>query len=269
MEKKPIDRVEEIIHDKRLPVSVFESSCGLSNSTIRIAISRRTNLKDETLNSILNTFPEIDARWLLTGKGQMYVSNMLVSEDSHIVAESSSIYHKTPQVVTVDSQNRDNITLVPVKAKAGYFKGFDKPSYIEKLPTYRMPGLNNGVFRMFEVEGNSMFPTLPSKSFVVGQFVENWVSDIKDNNLYVIISNKVEDGLVKRCLNRIEKYNNLILKSDNRRDYPTQNLDPEDIFEVWEVKLHLNFTLPDPADMYDRLSDIEAELSTMKKLLKK
>lgn len=269
MEQKPIDRVEQIIHDKHLPVSVFENKCGLSNSSIRIAISRRTQLKDETLNSILGAFPEVDARWLLTGIGKMYVDNLLISDDLQVVQEASSTYFRTPQVITVDSTNKDNIILVPVKAKAGYLKGFSKPSFIEKLPTYRMPGLNNGVFRMFEVEGNSMFPTLPNKSFVVGQFVENWVKDIKDNNIYIIISNKVEDGLVKRCLNRISKYNNLILKSDNRRDYPTQNLDPQDIMEVWEVKLHLNSSLPDPADMYDRLNDIEAELSTLKKRINK
>lgn len=269
MERKPIDRVSDIIHDKRLPISTFEKMCGLSNNTIGTALKRRTNLKDETLNCILNGFQDVDAKWLLTGIGEMYVDNVLISDDPSVVQEAPSTYFRTPQVVTVDSQNKDNIILVPVKAKAGYLKGFSNPAYIQKLPTYRMPGINNGVFRMFEVEGNSMFPTLPNKSFVVGQFVENWVKDIKDNNLYVIISNKVEDGLVKRCLNRISKYNNLILKSDNRRDYPTQNLDPEDIMEVWEVKLHLNFSLPDPADMYDRISDIEAELSTIKKQLKK
>lgn len=268
MEKKPIDRVADIIHDKRLPVSTFENQCGLSNSTIRIAISRRTNLKDETLNSILNAFPEIDARWLLTGVGSMYQNDQLAETEESSIKDPFTPYAKTPQVITVDSDNKDNIVLVPMKAKAGYMKGFNKPNFIEKLPSYRMPGLNNGVFRMFEAEGNSMFPTIPNKSYVVGQFVDNWVTGIKDNQLYVIVSNKVEDGLIKRCLNRIEKYNNLILKSDNRRDYPTQNLDPEDILEVWEVKLHLNFSLPDPADMYDRLNDIEAELSTIRKQLK-
>lgn len=132
-----------------------------------------------------------------------------------------------------------------------------------------MPGLNNGVFRMFEIEGNSMFPTLPDKSFVIGQFVENWVRDIKDNQIYAVISNEVEDGLVKRCINKIKKYNNLICKSDNRRNYPTQNINPESIKEIWEIKLHLNFQLPDPADIYERMSDFEGEIASLKEIIKK
>lgn len=69
---------------------------------------------------------------------------------------------------------------------------------------------------MFEIEGLSMFPTL-NGGYVVGQFVENWSRDIKDNRIYAVISNEVQDGLIKRCINQIDKYNNLICKSDNKK----------------------------------------------------
>lgn len=198
---------------------------------------------------------------------QVTINDLLGIEQDHaVVADSPDYYYtKQPSVVTVDKSNNDNIVLVPQKLKAGYLAGWDDPRFISTLPSYRMPGLNNGVFRMFPVEGNSMFPTLTNNSYVVGQFVENWITGIKDNRLYVIISNEVEDGLVKRCINRIKKYNNLICKSDNRRNYPTQNIDPSTIKEVWEVKLHLNFDLPDPGDLYDRMNDLEAELEEIKR----
>lgn len=271
MDRKPIERVQEIITDERLSISAFEKACGLSNNSIQTAIKRNSNLKDETLNSILNAFPRYSATWILTGKGEKLVDNMLVygAANSQHVAEPEAKYQYSPAVVTVDSHNEDNIVLVPMKAQAGYLKGLTKPDFIKKLPTFRMPGLNNGVFRMFEVSGNSMFPTLPDRSYVVGSFVENWTRDIKDNRLYVIVSNKIEDGLVKRCINKIEKYNNLICKSDNRRQYPTQSVHPEDIMEVWEVKLHLNFSIPDPADIYDRVNDLEGEVISLKEVVKK
>lgn len=218
----------------------------------------------DILQDISNKFDEIDANWLLTGNGEM-----LKTVNSNVVSEPSVKYYSTPQVITVDSHNEDNIILVPMKAKAGYLKGWSDPDFIKKLPTFRMPGLNNGVFRMFEVNGNSMFPTIPDRSFVVGSFVENWVTGIKDNQIYVIVSNKIEDGLVKRCINKIAKYNNLICKSDNRREYPTQNIDPDDILEVWEVKLHLNFNIPDPANIYDRVNDLEGELISLQQIIKK
>lgn len=268
MDIKPIERVHMIINEERLSISAFEKACGLSNNSIQTAIKRQANLKDETLNTILNTFPRYNPTWVLMGKGEKLVDNVLVTQHQR-VEEPASIYQKSPQIVTIDSHNKDNIVLVPMKAQAGYLKGLSKPDFIKKLPTFRMPGLNNGTFRMFEVFGNSMFPTLPDRSYVVGEFVENWATGIKDNRLYVIVSNKIEDGLVKRCINKIEKYNNLICKSDNRREYPTQSLDPSDIMEVWEVKLHLNFSIPDPADIYDRVNDLEGEVISLKEIVKK
>lgn len=219
----------------------------------------------DILNDISNLFEDLSGDWLISGKEPMIKSQVTPGA----LKEERATYHNTPQIITVDSHNADNIVLVPMKAQAGYLKGWGKPEFIKKLPTFRMPGLNNGTFRMFEVYGNSMFPTLPDRSYVVGEFVENWVTGIKDNRLYVIVSNKIEDGLVKRCINKIEKYNNLICKSDNRREYPTQSLDPADILEVWEVKLHLNFNIPDPADIYDRVNDLEGEVISLKEIVKK
>lgn len=228
------------------------------------------DIKPQTLSSwhSRNTFDvdllyskcvDIDPEFYFTGK-EPFLKSERQNQDKKL-----SFSHTSPQVITVDSSNRDNIVLVPQTLKAGYLSGYSNPDFLKNLPSYRMPGLNNGVFRMFEIEGNSMFPTLPNKSYVVGQFVENWEVNVKDNQIYAVISNEIEDGLVKRCINRIKKYNNLICKSDNRRNYPTQNIEPSSIKEIWEVKLHLNFQLPDPADVYDRMNDLEAELQEIKR----
>ena len=231
----------------------------------------------DILQDLSNKFEDLDLNWYITGLGEITKSkkNVLkknedinedIKEDILNVKKMSS---NTPSIVTVDSLNRDNIVLVPQSLKAGYLEGYNDVSFISKLPSYRMPGLNNGVFRMFEIEGNSMYPTLPNKSFVVGQFVENWTKDIKNNQIYAIISNELEDGIVKRCINKIEKYNNLICKSDNKRQFPTQNINPSSIKEIWEIKLHLNFNLPDPADMYDQVIDLQGEVQSLKTVLKR
>lgn len=231
------------------------------------------DIKPQTLGNwyARNTFdPEvlytkcvgISGDFLLSGKEPMF------PQGSYALKTEVKFENKVPQVITIDSHQKDNIVLVPETLKAGYLEGYNNPEFISSLPTYRMPGLNNGVFRMFEMEGDSMFPTIPNKSFVVGQFVENWKTGIKDNQIYAVISNQVKDGLLKRCINRIEKYNNLVCKSDNRREYPTQNVDPSSIKEIWEIKLHLNFNLPDPTDIYDRMNDLEAESQQIKHILK-
>lgn len=229
--------------------SAFANLLDIGESSVRSYLSG-TEPKFNVIEKICRVFA-INYEWLILGVGEMLPN----TENNN----------KAPQVITVDSHNNDNIVLVPQTLKAGYLTGYNNSEFIKTLPSYRMPGLNNGIFRMFEVEGNSMFPTLTNKSYVVGQFVENWEDDIKDNQIYAVISNQITDGLVKRCINRIKKYNNLICKSDNRRNYPTQNIDPSSIKEIWEVKLHLNFQLPDPADIYERMNELEAEMQEIKR----
>ncbi|WP_312398857.1 helix-turn-helix domain-containing protein [Chryseobacterium sp.] len=237
--------------------SVFANMIGVNEANIRSYING-TEPKFNVIEKICSALA-INFEWLILDKGEMLSENR-----TEQIALQSDFYHRVPQVITVDAHNKDNIALVPNKLKAGYLQGYNDPNFIKTLPTFRLPNLNNGVFRMFEIEGNSMFPTLPDRTHVIAQFVDDWIHGIKDNMLYAIISNEVEDGLIKRCLNRIKKYDNLICKSDNRRNFPTQNISPSTIKEVWEVKLHLNFNLPDPADFYDRLNDLEAEVQHLK-----
>ena len=85
---KPIERVEKLIKDKGLSVSAFENTVGVSNASIGIAIKRNSNLRDDTLNSILNAFPEISPEWLLTGKGPMLREGSKNSNDRAPVPEA-------------------------------------------------------------------------------------------------------------------------------------------------------------------------------------
>ena len=229
----------------------------------------------------------IDGNFLLTGKGNIEKRNIKETLPNETVTktvtfsdetkskenvtlsvkeEPSSNYNRMPKVVTVDKDGNDNIVLVPVKAAAGYLNGYGDNKYIQSLPTYNLPNINNGTFRMFQVGGHSMYPTICDGSYVVGEWVENWIKEVKDNRIYVIVSD--EGILVKRVLNRLKKYDNLYLKSDNRKEHPNQTLEPIQIKEIWAVKMHLSFELPDPTILYDRVGDLEAEIQHIKSLIK-
>lgn len=283
------ERLSKFMEYKDLNANRITVDAGLSVGLIGKSIKNNTGLNSDTIEKILHAYEDLNPEWFIVEMGEMIksksIENLTLKKGKEIGKEKGKVLNvennlpsvkenradyqlQVPAVVTVDSNNEDNIALVPIPLSAGYLEGYKDMNFISRLPSYRMPGLNNGIFRMFEVEGNSMYPTLPNKSYVVGQFVDNWIRDIKDNQIYAVISNEVEGGLVKRCINKIKKYNNLICKSDNRRNYPTQNISPESIKEIWEIKLHLNFHLPDPADIYDRMSDLEGEVSSLKHLLR-
>ncbi|QTV06025.1 LexA family transcriptional regulator [Faecalibacter bovis] len=267
--------------------SKFANELDISEANVRNYISK-TEPKFSVLEKIAKKF-EISFEWLLLGEGEMHKPKMQDSLHNENVRKSVSFLEETkntnnltllepiqeyvckmPQVVTVDKQGNDNVVLVPVKAQAGYLTGFGDPTYIKKLPTYNLPNIKNGTFRMFQVNGHSMHPTLHDKSYVVGEWVENWVKDIKDNRLYIVVaeSDNAEGVLIKRVLNRLKKYGNLYLKPDNRKEYYNITLQPDEIKEVWEVKLYLGWELPDPAILYDRVCDLEADIEYLKDKLK-
>lgn len=188
------------------------------------------------------------------------------------VSEPTVSYANTrlPKLVTVDAQGNENVVFVPIKARAGYLNGYGDEQYISQLPAYRLPGLNNGTFRLFEVEGLSMHPTFNSGDVVIGSFVES-LDTVRDDRVYVVVTKN--DGIVvKRCLNRIKTDGKLILKSDNfkdRDDYPTIVVSPEDVLEIWYAKSYMSHQMRPPAEMYNRLIDLEGKFTLLQEKLNK
>ncbi|MDY3547321.1 S24 family peptidase [Riemerella anatipestifer] len=236
----------------------FAEFIGVAPQVISNIVSgRKSKPSYDVINSILSSFVDLDASWLITGNG-----SRLKNDNSLLLSDIES---KVPQVVTVSPHQKDNIVLVPVRAQAGYLTGYNDPAFIEKLPTYSLPGIQNGIFRMFQVSGFSMYPTLQNNSYVVGQFVEDWLN-LSDNRVYVVVT-KEHGVIVKRVLNRINKYGNLYCKSDNR-DYPNIPVSPEDVKEIWECKMQLSFEFLDPSDVYQKISNLEADVEMLKNELK-
>ena len=178
--------------------------------------------------------------------------------------------NRMPKVITMDSAGKENVIMVPVKARAGYLNGYADPQFINTLPAYRLPGLNHGTYRIFEVEGSSMYPTLNGGDLVICSFVENLMS-VRDDRLYVVVT-KTDGIVVKRCLNRFEKDGKLILKSDNYKDrdlYPTIVCHQEDIVEIWYATSFISYQMRPPSEMYNRLIDLEGRLTLLEHLNKK
>lgn len=254
-----VERLKEYLSVKGITVSKAESMIKVSNGTLSKPFKKGTTIKTDTLEKFLNYFTDLNAAWLFSDNENVEMEiGYDVEANNNIVTEPTKESF-IPKVVTVDNQGKENILMVPVPAQAGYLNGIGDPEYLQSLPSYRLPKLNNGTFRMFEVKGHSMYPTIHAGAIAVGEWCEDWLNDIKDNQIYIIVSK--EDGIViKRVLNRIEKYDNLFLKSDNRSEYPSYPISPEDIVEVWTLKTAFIFNFQDPADLFHRVNDLEAEL---------
>lgn len=182
--------------------------------------------------------------------------------------KSVGFYSGIPKIITVDKSGNDNIIYVPVKARAGYLNGYGDIEFMETLPTFRLPGLTNSIYRMFEVEGPSMAPNVLNGDRIIGEWIDD-LGKIRDNRVYVIVH---KGGVaVKRVINRLKERGKIYLKSDtiaHRHEFPTIEIDPEDIKEIWYGRMKISSDFSEPAEVYHRLADLEMDVLEMKKALK-
>ena len=267
---KAINRVIQYIDNKGINNSLFEKKCGLSNGYLGTQLKRNADLGEGVLNKILDNCLDISPEWLLTGRGEMLKSEVateVIKTPRVEIIEPIKVEGRSlmPKVVVVDDDDNDRIPLVSVKAQAGYLEGYDDSNYIEELPTYSVPDMRNGTYRMFQVSGFSMYPTLQDGSYVVGQFVENW-EWLSDNRVCVVVTER--DGvIVKRVTNRAREKGFLYCKSDNR-DYKHIKVMLEDVKEIWECKAHISFEFLDPVTNYQKIAELEVNVSELQDKVK-
>lgn len=203
----------------------------------------------------------IDANFLFTGKGLPFPKGVI--EENRDLTNLGM-----PKVVAVNENDEDLVSLVNVKAAAGYLNGYADPVFIEQLPTIKMPGLKGGTHRAFENIGHSMSPTFHNKSISIGRWVESF-EEIKDRYVYIVVT-KSEGVVIKRVLNRINERNQLVLLSDNqnKREYPNIIVDADQILELWKVRAAFSFEFPEPTQWQDRFNDLEAQVTFITEQMK-
>jgi hypothetical protein len=64
--------IRDLVDEKKMSIAGFERHIGAGVGSIRAIIDKNQSVSGKILSKILNTFPEIDANWLITGEGNMY-----------------------------------------------------------------------------------------------------------------------------------------------------------------------------------------------------
>lgn len=171
--------------------------------------------------------------------------------------------------IVVGEDNREKVSVVPVKAAAGYLNGYSDPEYVENLPNFDMPLPElsaERTYRVFQIDGDSMLP-IPSGSYIFCEYEDDW-NFVKDGRTYVVISN--EEGVVyKRLYNRIEEAGEFLLKSDNEV-YDEYSVSVNEISEVWKALGYLSFDLPEEGEtdiknLSNMMLGIKKDLDELKK----
>ncbi len=177
--------------------------------------------------------------------------NIDLSTESNSTGDAQNIDStgKNLRILTtlVDRDDKELITLVPVKASAGYAKGYSDPDYVETLPKFSLPFTElsrERTYRAFQISGNSMEP-IPSGAYIICEYLQDW-SDVKSGKTYIVVTK--DDGVVYKRL-----YNNdndtLLLKSDNP-EYNPYTIPLNSVSEIWKALGYISFALPEPDEIH-------------------
>ena len=168
--------------------------------------------------------------------------------------------------VTVDPANRQLVEFVPQRAEAGYVESFSDPEYVKELPKIQLPGIPEGTYRAFEINGDSMLP-IESGSIVIGSYVER-LQDIKAGRTYVIAT---QDGIVYKRLRRSVGDNYLIAVSDNSA-FPPYEIQFNAIREIWQYYCHVSFNDKiehQAVDLQMQLNKLQEQVDVIHRLIEK
>lgn len=164
--------------------------------------------------------------------------------------------------IVIDHENQEQISIVPVTARAGYTHGYSDPEYIKDLPKFNLPLpelYRDRSYRLFQIEGDSMLP-IADGSYVICEYVADW-RELKDGESHIVVTKS--QGIVYKRVWKDADQDRLLLRSDNIL-YDPYHLHVEDLVEVWKNLAYLSFTLPSQADVskteFQQLSGLVLQL---------
>ena len=109
---------------------------------------------------------------------------------------------------------------------------------IEENQRFHIPGLN-GDLVAFNINGNSMEPTISAGDMVICTPLEN-NDDMADDEIYAVVANQsVWVKRVQRCYNHHQQCTHLRLISDNKQEFAPFIIEIEEVRKLLKVTKRL------------------------------
>ena len=253
---KAIGRLCEYITYSGITFNKLATELGLSNSYFSKMVKNNGSIGSDVIENILRIHPELNADWLITGRGSM-LRHELTSTNS---APTASL-----------SINNDfvSIPLVDISVAAGCC-GYDNPDYLEVVDTIKMPSSmvrNSEKYFCVRIKGESMSPTLLDSSYVIVRLLDRseW-QDMPDQHIYVI-SDTDGRSYIKRIKNRFRQHGFLVCMSDNvdKINYPNFNLEAQEINTILHAEWYFSAKMPNLNETYyDKVNQLEDDMDVIK-----
>ncbi len=170
------ERVGQYIEKKGISYYAFENSLGASRGSISKAVKEKKSIGSNVLETIMTVYPDINPNWLLTGQGEMFVSN-----EEFLLHRSVEMF----PMRTDKTLEMQQIPLYDIEAVAGLlplFNGKVSQTPIDYISIPRLPKCDGAVY----VTGDSMYPLLKSGDIVLYKEIHDIKNEIFWGEMYLL-----------------------------------------------------------------------------------
>lgn len=146
-----------------------------------------------------------------------------------------------PKFISLDAEEEEGILMVNQKASAGYSQNIHEGEWYKELPSMRLPlpNFRNATYRGFQVQGDSMLPSIYPGDWVIGKSVPN-ISELNYGKIHIVV---LKDAVVvKEVVVNLDKPNAILLRSTNP-EHEDLSVSVSDIQELWEMSSKLTFAV--------------------------
>jgi transcriptional regulator with XRE-family HTH domain len=95
------ERILQLIEAEKTSAAEFADRIGVQRSNVSHILNGRNNPGFSFIQKILETFPKINSRWLLTGEGEMYEGKVNLTENT---SKTNNLFTVQPPVVKVSNE---------------------------------------------------------------------------------------------------------------------------------------------------------------------
>lgn len=171
------------------------------------------------------------SRWIRTGEGPKKINKSTNGNISYVGEPALDYPRRTDFNVTRQiSSDKPNMWVVPIKAQAGFAKGFIGRTFAGQIQQVPWPLIQGECF-CFEVEGFSMFPDFKPHDYVICTMLADY-DWLKPGKAYVF---QTFDGIIIKCFNGIVD-GKVHLTSINTDADPVAPIDTEELRMIYAIE---------------------------------
>lgn len=195
----------------------FENQCGLANGFVSHV---GDSIRKASLQKILNVFPDLNEKWLITGVGTML-------KDGNQAEEKKEVSNETVPA--------DLVPLIPLVAHGGSLDGFSEG--VRQYECEMVVSPIKGATLAINVTGDSMAPEYPNGCRVFAKRIYE-AKFIEWGRVYVL---DTVNGVVIKVLAPSDKENCVKCVSINKDPiYAPFEVNLEDVFGIYRVLLEMD-----------------------------